>query len=267
VTCMRSFRPLLFLLVSGPVLPAAMPATAAQLTLLAVRDNTLFDDNGNNSNGAGTQLFVGTIASGSARRALVRFDLSALPAGAALRSAELRINVNRLPPRYQLQSISLHRVTASWGEGTSATDGGIGSAATPQDATWLYRFFGGGGVSRLSWANPGGDFVSAPSAVSPPVFQIFGQQFPSTPQVLADIDAWQQNPASNHGWILVGTETGESSVNRIDSRESGDPAARPALVIEYDEAGDAGDVPLPLWVWALLGGGLLWQLGRSRTVA
>ena len=264
---MSSFRPLAFLLVSVLFLLAAMPATAAQLTLLPVRDNTLFEDNANNSNGAGTQLFVGTIASGSPRRALVRFDLSALPAGAVVDGAVLRINVNRLPPRYQPQSISLHRVTASWGEGTSATDGGLGAAATPQDATWLYRFFGGSGVTRLSWTNPGGDFVSAPSAVSPLVFQIFGQQFPSTPQVLADIDAWLQNPASNHGWILIGTETGESSVNRIDSRESGDPALQPALIVSFRVENYNGDTPLPVWVWALLAGGLLWQLGCARTTA
>jgi hypothetical protein len=264
---MRSWRRLPHWLVSLLVLSASIPAMAAQLTLPAVRDNTLFQDSGDNSNGAGTQLFVGTIASGSPRRGLVRFDLSSLPAGAVVTSATLRINVNRLPPRYQPQSISLHRVTASWGEGTSATDGGIGTAATPQDATWLHRFYGGGGVTRLSWTNPGGDYVSAPSAVSPPVVQIFGQEFPSTPQVLADIDAWLQNPASNHGWILIGTETGESSVNRIDSRESADPSARPRLIVSFEVVTENVDAPLPIWVWALLAGGLSWQLGRSRSSA
>src|SRR5438105_14155986 len=74
-------------------------ATPTVLPLAPVADNTLYEDaSGNLSNGAGTHFYVGntnqTVAA-DARRGLLRFDLSAIPAGSTIHTATLTLRVSQ----------------------------------------------------------------------------------------------------------------------------------------------------------------------------
>jgi hypothetical protein len=199
------------------------------VTVTADRDNTIYEDPaGGFSNGAGTFLFVGVTNNGLIRRALVRFDLAAagVPAGATVDSVRLRLNLSRTI--VTARPVSLHRVTADWGEGTSDAGGaeGMGAAATAGDATWIHRFF-----DTDLWSAPGGDFIAGASATIQA-----GADGPhtwgSTPQMVADVRGWIADAASNFGWILIGDESASRTAKRFDSRE-GSAANRPALTIFF----------------------------------
>lgn len=225
------------------------PAMAATLVLEPVADNAMYSEDGDLANGAGAWIFAGRIARDDLRRALIRFDLSALPSGATVDSAELQLSMSRsIAPELP---VTLHRVLASWGEGDSdaGDPGGLGATASDGDATWTLRAKPG-----LAWTTPGGDFAPAASA-STPVAGI-GDYAWSGPGLLADIEAWRQDPSANHGWIVIGDET-QTSARRFDSREHPDPDSRPRLVIEYTAAAApapiSGAVTVPALAWGTLG--------------
>lgn len=244
---------------------AALPARAEEAALAPTQDTTILEENPTYSNGAGSNVFIGAIASGGARRALLKFDLSSIPVNATLTSARLRFVVNRAAVGSGLDDVAtLHRVTAAWGEGTSSTSGGSGSQATPEDATWQYRFYGNpsAGVPRSPWSVAGGDFVFTASAAVT-VGGIGNYQFQSTPQLVADVQSWVLDSTSNHGWIIVGPEGGEQTARRIDSRESASVMSRPLLTVTYTIAQDA-DVPLPFWSLGLLALGLFGLANRTK---
>jgi hypothetical protein len=200
-------------------------------------DNTLFEDAaGAISNGAGQHFFVGRTPTAALRRGLLRFDVaSAVPAGAPVWEVTLRLNLSRtgVGPT----TIGLHRALASWGEGTSdaPSEEGGGAPATAGDATWLHRFF-----DTEFWPTPGGDFVAQPSAtltVGPEGVYTWH----STPELLADVQAWIDDPASNFGWVLVADET-SASTKRFDSRENPVASARPELMVAFAPGGCRGDL-------------------------
>jgi hypothetical protein len=229
-------------------------AHAEQISLTPVQDTTLIEENADYSNGAGINLFSGPINSGFRRRALLKFDVSAIPAGSQITNVTLRVLANRVAADSGVEDpAALHKLTAAWGEGTSATTRGGGDQASSNDATWLYRVYGGGGVVRQSWATAGGDFIA--SASSSLNFGSIGHYvFPSTPQFVADVQSWLAHPAANFGWIMLVNEGVPQTVRRIDSRETFSATDRPTLTITYTlpPSVDA-DVPLPLWSIALLG--------------
>src|SRR5262245_14241849 len=105
----------------------------ASITLQASLDNTLIqDDRGALSNGSGEHLFVGATnqPSGNLRRAIIQFDLAGqLPEGAIVNGASLQLNMSKT--RGPTTGVSLHRLTAQWGEGNSnaASEEGRGTAA------------------------------------------------------------------------------------------------------------------------------------------
>lgn len=231
---------LLFISVSVP---------AETLVLTPSKDNTIFEDNAGFSGGASSFIFAGPIASGSPRRTLWQFDLSPIPSGAQITSVSLRFVVNRAAISSSLDDIlRLHKLTASWGEGASdAGTGGGGTQATPEDATWAYRFFGNplAGIPQIPWNNLGGDFASSISG-SINVGGIGNYTFVSTPELRNDVSAWVNNPSTNFGWILLGPEGPSESqkAKRIISRESPSVAERPSLTVEFIPPAAQVSVPL-----------------------
>lgn len=167
--------------------------TPSTFTIGAARDNSIYSESPNNSDGASYDLFTGrTNQSGGAyRRSLIYFDLSALPSGAVINSVSLTMVMSGGSPSglgaggdhpqgyTGPLDISLDRILANWGAGSSGAGignggsvapgtggppGGSGGAshgfaATPGDATWTYNSF-----STSTWTTPGGDYVTTPSA-------------------------------------------------------------------------------------------------------
>lgn len=209
--------------IRGQVIPESVE-------LASLRDNTLYENSsGALSNGMGQHLFAGQIRSGELRRGLVAFDLAGagIPAGAKITHVEFSANVSRSVSGDH--DMTLHRVLADWGEGNSDASGaeGKGTVAGLEDATWLHTFF-----DSETWATPGGDFMEDASA-SVPVGGAGAYLWGSTAGMVADVQAWVDDPASNFGWLIKGNENATSSAKRLDSRENPDEEKHPSLFVKY----------------------------------
>jgi hypothetical protein len=204
-------------------------------------DNTLYSENGDLSNGAGAFTFSGRTALSSNRRTLLAFDVAKhVPPGSTITSATLTLHVSQSPgltqpdpskPSALPEPFVLHRVTAAWGEGTSnaGPPGGFGAPATIHDSTWTFRFW-----NADAWRTPGGDFNAGGSAsVVIPVTSDAFVAWGSTAAMVADVQDWLDNPATNFGWVLIGNETADKTARRFDSRESPTTAHRPVLTIDF----------------------------------
>ncbi len=207
------------------VLAAAGLGAQTTVALVPDRDNSIFADSASLSNGAGPVVVAGRTNHQGLRRALVRFDVAgSLPPGSRVLQARLEARVNAT--RGVGRPATLHRVLASWGEGTSSTGVGAGAAATTGDATWVHRHF-----STTTWQQPGGDFVAAVSA-SAPVASVLGSTVWTSPGLAADVQSWADAPSANHGWLIRVDETLRSAT-LFASRESATP---PRLVITFGPA-------------------------------
>ena len=130
---------------------------AATIRLAPSQDNTLYEHSGGSlSNGAGAHFFVGTTGRGEVRRGVIAFDIvGRIPAGSIITRVALTLNMSRTLA--VSQAITLHRLRADWGEGTSNAAGeeGGGAPATSNDATWVHTFF-----ATDRWTAAGGDFTA-----------------------------------------------------------------------------------------------------------
>ncbi len=222
------------------------PTFAASVQLTAVRDNTMFSENTAAANGAGNVIFAGkTFRNDTIRRALIAFDLSnAIPAGSIVTSVSLTLDVTREPSTPPLNG-TMHRVSTSWGEAGSSTGSGTGAPAAPGDATWSHRFFPGGVSSGSAWSTAGGDFAATPSATAAVGAANTTVTWASTPQMVADVQAWVDQPATNHGWAVLCDETVSGSATQFASREWPETHRVPRLTVEFTPASPSeSDVPL-----------------------
>jgi len=205
----------------------ATSAIATIINLTPSKDNTLYEYDaaeGDHSNGAGFHLFAGENGMGELRRGVLAFDIAGtIPAGSTITAVSLTMNMSMTPAG--ALTVELHKLLADWGEGTShAPMGeGDGAPATPNDATWRHRFF-----DTIFWTMQGGDF-SATVTASQSVGGV-GQYTWSSAQMIADVQSWLDNPASNFGWLVLGDETAIATAKRFDTRESASP---PVLTIQY----------------------------------
>ena len=199
-------------------------AHAATVSLAPVKDNTLIETPIGASNGAGDGIYAGRVGVGGGstkRRGLLAFNLSSIPAGSTITAVTLGLEMS-MSPNGVARAISLHRVSADWGEAGSVGLG-TGSPAQPGDATWLFRFF-----NTTSWTAAGGDFAAANSA-SQSVLDL-GPYVWTDPGLVADVQFWLDHAASNFGWLLLGDESVSRTVKKFDSREGATP---PRLTVDY----------------------------------
>jgi len=173
-------------------------AHAATIILPVMADTFILSSAPDNNAGGNTLLNLGTDGQGGVRRGLLRFDLSAIPAGATVTSAVLRLTVVRIPFGGPMNSnFKLYRLLADWSGGTQA--GNSGAPATEGEVTWNSRQHGTGG-----WTDPGaaGDAESTASA-SQFVNSISGVTYEwAGAGVTRDVQDWMNEPGSNFGWLL-----------------------------------------------------------------
>jgi hypothetical protein len=214
-------------------------ANAGTVNIMPSKDNTLYEYDpaeGDHSNGAGFHLFAGENGQGEVRRGVLAFDIAGtIPPGSTITAVSLSMNMSMTPAG--ALTVELHKLLADWGEGTShAPMGeGDGAPATPNDATWRHRFF-----DSVFWTTQGGDFsatVSASQSVGGT-----GHYTWSSAQMVADVQSWLDNPASNFGWLVLGDETAIATAKRFDTRESASP---PMLTIEFRVALSPRPRPTP----------------------
>jgi len=213
----------------------AFRAGAGSLTLIPSADTSLMEIAPTNNNGGQAWLLSGKIQNDVYRvRALMKFDFSGLPTNAIVLSARLTVEVTRQPGDGLANApFGLYRMLRPWGEGNKVaiTVPGQGLPATDGEATWGHAFF-----PTNAWSAPGGasgvDFSDSESS-----FQfIYGTgqspyHFESTPELVADVQGWVNNPQINYGWMLLcDNEATIFTARRFGSRE--DPNAPPLLEIE-----------------------------------
>jgi hypothetical protein len=216
--------------------------TPTTVTLPATATNTLYDDpTGQLSNGAGQEMFVGDIGhpTNNIRRALVKFDVSSIPAGATITGATLTLNLSKEAAGVTSELVTAHRVLADWGEGTSnagaggpGTGEGDGIQATTGDATWLFSFY-----NTTSWQTAGGDFVNGGSA-STTVSTTLGSYQWSGVGMVGDVQSWLDHPGTSFGWVMTGLESGLKTALQFDSRNNTNPNVQPTLTVDFDPPPD-----------------------------
>jgi len=225
--------------------PAA-EAAAETVTLTSDRDATLIENTaGKLANGIGPDLYTGRTAQpqGSIRRALLHFDLSAIPRNATIESVRLKLHVSQATAKPAV--LSVHRGLADWGEGPSFATGGGGVPALPGDSTWTHRFYdpsvpappqppaspASPHSSNSLWLTPGGDYLPSESAsldVPSSGFYIWEDA-----RLVEDVREWVDRPKRNFGWLLVGGESQASTARRLDSRQGMLPNFQPQLEVSY----------------------------------
>jgi hypothetical protein len=262
------------------------PARSAMVTILASKDNSIFESDSNASAGGAPGIHSGTNGMGSRRRGLIAFNVAdVVPAGSVITSAQLTMYLGNTSTA-NAATIGLHKITKDWGEGTAGSlsvlisGGGGGFAADPGDATWSHAKLG-----SIAWTNPGatGDFnaaATASSIVTGPIDTAFTWQ--SSAALVSDVQGWLNSPATNYGWALVNAD---EPTNRslkafysrsatVDSVDSGplDPSWRPSLLINFESIGDfnsdgkvdAGDYVI--WRKINVGDYATWRLNFGRSV-
>ena len=186
------------------------------------QDNSIFSES-NNSNGLG-RLFSGQNSMGNNRRCLFQFDFSAIPSTAIVSSVTLTLNVNQVSSS-TTDTFTLHRLTTSWGEGSSFSGGGSGSAAVAPDATWSDAMLG-----TSNWTTPGGDFITDATHSLSMDNTTGNKVFSSTSTLVDDVQNWIDGTNSNYGWILIGDESTSNTTRRFGSK---DQDVAPVLSITY----------------------------------
>jgi len=219
---------------AATVLLSALGAWAAQVAIEPTADNTIYEDDGSLSCGSGESLIAGNRAFPiDPRRAVMRFSLAdSIPAGSTIVSVTLNLSLLQTID-LNSRNMSLHRLLADWGEGSSDCDGpvsngpGVGRPAEAGDATWTHRFY-----DTATWASAGGDFEAVASATT-----LVGDQGNaygwSGAGLVADVQGWLDNPATDFGWILIGNEAVDTTARRFGSRENTQTGDRPLLVVDF----------------------------------
>jgi len=210
--------------------PSGPPVLVAKSVVLAPsKDNTLYRLNdGSRSNGAGVHLFAGVTLSNEPRRALLAFDLAQIPKGSQVTRVVLTLQTTKTIAG--THSMALHRVTADWGEGVSNAGfvrDGFGNASQPGDATWIHTFF-----PNQRWLTAGGDFEAIPDATALAGLDLDAVRWESA-AMIARVQQWVDQPATNFGWIVIGNETRSTTAKQFDSREASE-ATRPSLRVEFN---------------------------------
>lgn len=251
------------MLAGALALAAGGPASADTVSLRPVADATLIQPSDGNQYalGAAYNIYCGRVGvngAGTFRRALVRFDLSSIPAGSRVLSVSFKAYMSQTSAG--TQDCRLHRVLESWGEGTSFAFGGGGTSPESNDATWAYRFW-----PTSTWSAQGGVFASAASATKA-IGAVGSYTWATTAALVADVQSWVDDPARNFGWMITGNESALETAKRFESRESGDPLRHPTVTITYspptaprgdlngDSRVDGADIGVLLAAWGQAGG-------------
>ncbi|HEY1600515.1 MAG TPA: DNRLRE domain-containing protein, partial [Pirellulales bacterium] len=177
-----------------------------------VKDATIFQNNVNNSNGAGPGMFAGTNGMTSPRRGLIEFNVAGhVPPGATINSVTLELFLGQTAGGAGgAFNIGLFTLSKGWGEGTTESGGtisgtGQGAAANAGDATWNASAF----PSTL-WTKPGGDFASTASASTSVGSTLNAASNWSSAAMVTDVQNWLNTPSTNFGWAVVNADEADA---------------------------------------------------------
>lgn len=232
------------------LLAIACPAAwASAVTLAPVADSYVLcweanDERNTNYGSSHTLALINDLihfgqSSGFTANALIRFDLSAIPAGGHVSSALLKLRVTGVHPAGFGGNVEVYRVTAPWIEGTGAV---------PADGVTYYKRDG-----TNAWATPAGDYVGTTGTrdVNPYAVTVG----PFTAENVGDVHVfdltqlvaeWLSGQYPNYGLLLHGSYGYDWELD-YGSRENPTPLNRPVLEVEYGDRPKRGSIPIQLF--------------------
>ncbi len=167
---------------------------------------------------------LGSNAGNTRRRALLRFNLAAaIPSGATVTSVQLSLQaVQMLPAAPANSNFELHRLLRAWNEASASWTWADNPSTAWDDG-------GAGGA---------GDVATSASA-SVAVSGLGPYTFSSTPELVADVQLWVDDPGSNAGWLLRSNTEAPFTARHFGTKEGGSSAA--SLTVEFE----SGSAPEP----------------------
>lgn len=226
---------LMALVIAGLICLTRLQAVAATNNFIPVADTSLLEVSPSNNLGGFRGMNAGTTQNGPRTRAVMRFDLSALPTNTLIQSAALTVQVTQQPiDGYDFTEFGLFRMFRPWGEGNKnpVSQPGQGVPATAGEATWLHAFY-----PTNPWTVPGGlpgtDYSQYESSFAI-IYDVANSpyHFSSTPEMVDDVALWVSKPATNHGWMLrCNDELPRFTARRFGTRE--DENNPPVLELKY----------------------------------
>jgi RHS repeat-associated protein len=182
-----------------------------------ITDTTSSPSEAYNNKGSLSDMYVdGDIVENS----LVAFDLSGIPAGSTVTSANLSLYM-RITPAASV-TVGAHQLTGDWLPGT-----GVGTQSG-DGALWTVRKPG------LAWGTPGGDFATA--AIATVSHRAGAASGTDTFDLTTLAQKWADGSAPNLG-VLLRVEQITNSLGQYLTYDTGDstysPAQRPQLAVTY----------------------------------
>lgn len=166
-----------------------------------------------------------------AKHALLRFDLSGLPAAAQIDSAWLELYlVKRRTPQSTAKTLAVYRLNRPWSEGLGNDPGGYdGRPAVGGEVCWQYSVFAG-----QPWALPGAGGVPLDHAGDPEGLRLFEPAAPAGQwyswELTRMAQLWLTHPDSNQGLILrEPVVSAPSGILNFASSQSEPDSLRPRL--------------------------------------
>ncbi len=190
-------------------------ANAATTIISVDRETAIFAESPGNNLGAGN-LIAGTNAfGGDIARSLLAFNIaSAIPSGSHIDSVIFQLGVIRQSNRNAASAYELHRFLTAWTEGNGGLSVNTGSPALAGETTWNSQSHG-----SILWSAPGtqagveyASLASATGAVINSGSTIYSIN--SAPDLVADVQSWLDNPATNFGWLFKGSSEGTTGTAR-----------------------------------------------------
>lgn len=175
------------------------------ITLTSTEDAEIRSGSPGSNFGTNTNMQVSEFPTG--RNGLVRFDLSSIPQGATITSAELKLRVTAVGSSGSEKYYGLHRVLTNWDETT------------------------------VTWNTPGStlgtNFALLPSAIN--TSAITGANAFTKFNVTTDVSGFQNSLFSNFGWRILWSFNASGSSNTADfaTKENGSAGHRPSLQVNF----------------------------------
>lgn len=200
--------------VGGSTLLTANSIANQEISLIAFEDTYLSQASTGTNYGSCNRLYTG-LGSSSRARSLIKFDLSSIPAGSTIVSANLVLTKTG-GTSTAATPIAAHRVTNPWTENTGSCSG------RSRAASWNQR------MTSTNWTTAGGDFsATAESTVT------VAANAEYTWDVKNMVQGWVNGTFTNNGLMLKRVTEGTANQKYFASSEATTASQRPRLEVVY----------------------------------
>ena len=221
----------------APEAIATRTSALSARTLAASADTFINSSSPDNNNGASPSIYTGMNGQSGMMRGLVRFTMPSELQGRVTVSQVTMTMVTRglgltdsNPPT--AATAAVRAIAVAWSEGTGFGDGQmtntVGQPCGSTGATWNQPNCTGG----TAWSGGTPTSAASGSAAVPAALEadvIWDSATAGNAGMIADVQAWIDAPAGNHGWLITSSTESAAGAQRFYAREVSDKG--PSLVI------------------------------------